>query len=304
MLEALRSRRLSLGPKLPRVRAPARAHGSGAGHVSAVASGTAALHLCDPCRRRASRATRWSRRRSASSPRPTASSTRARRPVFCDIDPLTLNIDPRAAAAAVGERTSGLLPVHIFGYPADMPGARGAGSRAGPVARRGRLRGARGRVHADGCAVGARGEPRHLRLLSEQAARPRARGEPWWPIGGGEGADRQRAQPGPRARHGVARPRPSGLQLPPVRSGLRARAGAARAARRDARRPRPGRPPLRRGAGRRRGADLPCADAGGDRRSWFVYVVQLPAEVDRDERDRRAACSGAWTRSPTSLRST
>jgi perosamine synthetase len=27
---------------------------------------------------------------------------------------------------------------------------------------------------------------------------------------------------------------------------------------------------------------LPCPDAGGDRRSWFVYVVQLPAGVDRD----------------------
>ena len=30
------------------------------------------------------------------------------------------------------------------------------------------------------------------------------------------------------------------------------------------------------------GLDLPCADAAGDRRSWFVYVVQLPAGVDRD----------------------
>jgi perosamine synthetase len=28
--------------------------------------------------------------------------------------------------------------------------------------------------------------------------------------------------------------------------------------------------------------DLPCPDAGGDRRSWFVYVVQLPRGVDRD----------------------
>ena len=31
------------------------------------------------------------------------------------------DIDPAAAAAAVAERTAGLLPVHIFGYPADMP---------------------------------------------------------------------------------------------------------------------------------------------------------------------------------------
>ena len=30
------------------------------------------------------------------------------------------------------------------------------------------------------------------------------------------------------------------------------------------------------------GIVLPCPDEGGDRRSWFVYVVQLPAEVERD----------------------
>jgi perosamine synthetase len=30
------------------------------------------------------------------------------------------------------------------------------------------------------------------------------------------------------------------------------------------------------------GLDLPCPDEGGDRRSWFVYVVQLPPGVDRD----------------------
>jgi perosamine synthetase len=30
------------------------------------------------------------------------------------------------------------------------------------------------------------------------------------------------------------------------------------------------------------GLELPCPDAGGDRRSWFVYVAQLPPGVDRD----------------------
>ena len=30
------------------------------------------------------------------------------------------------------------------------------------------------------------------------------------------------------------------------------------------------------------GLELPCPDSGGDRRSWFVYVVQLPPGVDRD----------------------
>jgi perosamine synthetase len=30
------------------------------------------------------------------------------------------------------------------------------------------------------------------------------------------------------------------------------------------------------------GLSLPCSDEGGDRRGWFVYVVQLPPGVDRD----------------------
>ncbi len=40
--------------------------------------------------------------------------------VFADIDPDTFNMDPAAVDAAVTERTRGILPVHIFGYSADM----------------------------------------------------------------------------------------------------------------------------------------------------------------------------------------
>jgi perosamine synthetase len=28
--------------------------------------------------------------------------------------------------------------------------------------------------------------------------------------------------------------------------------------------------------------ELPCADSGGERRGWFVFVVQLPADSDRE----------------------
>ena len=42
------------------------------------------------------------------------------RPVIVDIDPLTLNIDPVAAARAVGPRTRGLMVVHVYGNPCDM----------------------------------------------------------------------------------------------------------------------------------------------------------------------------------------
>ena len=65
------------------------------------------------------------------------------RPVFCDIDPRTLNIDPDAAAAAVGERTTGLLPGAHLRLSGRHAGVRAAGRRARAVARRGRLRGAR-----------------------------------------------------------------------------------------------------------------------------------------------------------------
>ena len=42
------------------------------------------------------------------------------RPVFADIDPARLTLDPAAAAAAVTTRTAAIMPVHLYGQPADM----------------------------------------------------------------------------------------------------------------------------------------------------------------------------------------
>jgi perosamine synthetase len=42
------------------------------------------------------------------------------RPVFCDIDLATFNVDPTAIEPLITERTVGILPVHLFGLAADM----------------------------------------------------------------------------------------------------------------------------------------------------------------------------------------
>ena len=43
------------------------------------------------------------------------------RPIFADIDPTRLTLDPRAAESAVTSRTRAIMPVHLYGQPADMP---------------------------------------------------------------------------------------------------------------------------------------------------------------------------------------
>ncbi len=42
------------------------------------------------------------------------------RPVYVDIDPITFNMDPEALATAITEYTKAVLPVHLYGQPADM----------------------------------------------------------------------------------------------------------------------------------------------------------------------------------------
>lgn len=41
-------------------------------------------------------------------------------PVFVDIDPKTLNLDPRKIEAAITPQTTAILPVHVYGHPCDM----------------------------------------------------------------------------------------------------------------------------------------------------------------------------------------
>ena len=118
LLEVVRSGRLSLGPKLEAFE-QGFSDWLGDGYAIAVSSGTTALHL-------GVRAMGWGEGdevlTSTLSFVASANSLlyEGAKPVFCDIDPITLTIDPAAAAAAAGDRTAGVLPVHIFGYPADL----------------------------------------------------------------------------------------------------------------------------------------------------------------------------------------
>ena len=109
----------SVGPHLDAFEAEVAATLGGGLSTLAVSSGTAALHL-------GVRALGWGEGDEVlTSPFSFVASANCllyerARPVFCDVDPITLGLDPAAAEAALGPRTAGILPIHIFGYPAAM----------------------------------------------------------------------------------------------------------------------------------------------------------------------------------------
>ena len=52
-------------------------------------------------------------------------------PVFADIDPRSFCLDPASVEAVITERTAGIMPVHLYGHPADMDGLRAVADRHG-----------------------------------------------------------------------------------------------------------------------------------------------------------------------------
>jgi len=53
------------------------------------------------------------------------------RPVFADIDPERMTLSPAAAERAITERTVALMPVHLYGQPADLPALEALAKRRG-----------------------------------------------------------------------------------------------------------------------------------------------------------------------------
>lgn len=125
----LRSTQLSLGPKLPEFER-AMADYVGAEHAVAVNSGTSGLHLCV-------RALGIGEGDEVILPSYTfiavANAIRMERatPVFVDIDPVTLNLDPDKVEAAITPRTRAMMVVHTFGRPAEMAPLLGIAKRHG-----------------------------------------------------------------------------------------------------------------------------------------------------------------------------
>ena len=118
VLEVLRSGRLSLGPWIERFEQEV-AERVGAPYAAALSSGTAGLHLlckvaglgaCDVV---------------ITSPLSFVSSANCfilegATPVFADVDPRTLNLDPAAVEAAITDRTRAIVAVDMFGYPCEL----------------------------------------------------------------------------------------------------------------------------------------------------------------------------------------
>ena len=279
VLDVLRSGRLSLGPRLEEFER-GFAERLGVERASAVSSGTAGLHLAV----RAAGVERGDH--VVTTPFSFVASANCvvyegASPVFCDIDPRTLNIDPAAADAAVTDRTVGVLPVHVFGYPADMPALERLAEARGLWIVEDACEALGGR-HADGAAVGARG---NLAVYAFYANKQMTTGE------GGivvcpieahkERVDSERNQ-GRAPDMGWLDHDRLGFnyrlsdiacalgiaQLERLGELLDARAAAAAL--------------YGEALGGVEGLQLPCPDTGGDVRGWFVYVVQLPHGVDRD----------------------
>jgi perosamine synthetase len=275
VLEVLRSGQLSLGPKLPEFERQFASR-IGAAHACAVSSGTAGLHL-------ALRAAGVSDGDEVvTSPFSFVASANAivyerATPVFADIDPVTLNIAPVAAAAAVSERTTAILPVHIFGYPVDIAALESIGLPIVEDACE-----ALGAVHGDGLAVGGRGHPAVFGFYPNKQLTTGEGGM----VTLGDGALKQRID---SERNQGRAPDMGWLdhdrlgfnyrlseiacalglaQLEHLDEMLSARARVA-GWYRDA-------------LSGCEGLGLPCVDSGGDVRGWFVFVVQLPPDNDRD----------------------
>ena len=288
VLATLRSGQLSLGPMIDRFEA-ALAQRVEAPYVAAVSSGTAGLHLC--------------MRLAGVGPGDEVVTTpfsfvasancalyEGATPVFADIHPQTLNLDPVAVEAAITPRTKAMLPVHVFGYPAELDELQAIASRHGLAIvedacealgseYRGRPIGATGHpavfafypnkqmTTGEGGAVAVASE-QEWQLLKSLSNQGRSDSGEWL----------THARLGYNYRLGDLAAALGLAQLERLDEILAARSEvAARYAE------------LLDGVA---GAEVPLPDDDDHRRSWFVYVVKLASGTDRNGVIARLAAEG------------
>lgn len=288
-LEVLRSGRLSLGPMGERFEREFAAW-LGTGDAVAVSSGTTALHL-------GVRALGWGPGDEVlTSPFSFVASANCllyegARPVFCDVDPETLNLDPAAVEAAAGQRSAGILPIHIFGFPAAMPELEAIAARRGLGILEDACE-ALGAVDSEGRRVGTRG---NLAAFAFYANKQMTTGEGGMLIPTDAAtAARLRSERNQGRAIDMGWLDHGGLGFNYRLSDLAAALGVAQVEKLDTLL-----------AARERVAALyaeglaavervatPIATRGAERRSWFVYTVRLAAEVDRDATIARLAEQG------------
>jgi perosamine synthetase len=279
VLEVLRSGQLALGPMLERFEREFAAW-MGVEDAVAVSSGTTALHL-------GVRALGWGDGDEVlTSPLSFVASANCllyegARPAFCDIDPETLDIDPQAAADAAGERTAGILPVHIFGWPAAMSeleklaADRGLGILEDACE-------ALGAIDSDGRRVGARGNAAAFAFYPNKQMTTGEGGMLVPPDADTAAGYRSERNQGRATDMGVVEHDRLGFNY--RLSDIACALGVAQLQRLDELL-----------EGRRRvaaayeqrlgdveGLVTPAPAEGSQRRSWFVYVVQLPEGAKRD----------------------
>ncbi len=279
VLEVLRSGRLSLGPMGERFER-AFADYLGVDDAVAVSSGTAALHL-------GVRQLGWGPGDEVvTSPFTFVASSNCllyegAKPVFVDVDPVTLNIDVEAAAAAVTEKTVGLLPIDIFGWPADWPALEALAAKHGLGVLEDSCE-ALGAVDSEGRMVGTRGNFSTFAFYANKQMTT------------GEGGMIVPTDPDAAARLRSERNQGRAIDmgwLDHDRLGFNCRLSDVAAAiglGQVEKLPRllEKRAAVAAAYGERLaeapGIAAPMAARGKEVRSWFVYVVRLADEVDRD----------------------
>jgi perosamine synthetase len=287
--EVLRSGQLSLGPMGERFER-GFAEWLGVEDAVAVSSGTAGLHL-------GVRALGWSAGEEVlTSPFSFVASANCLlyegvQPIFCDVDPVSLNIDPAGAAAAVGKRTVGILPVHIFGHPAAMPELEALAAQQNLGLLEDACE-ALGAIDSEGRKVGARG---NVATFAFYANKQMTTGEGGMVIPGDrELAARLRSERNQGRAADMGWLDHGGLGFNYRLSDIAAALGVAQLEKLDTML-----------ANRARVASLyegnlasldqvnvPTAGNGAERRSWFVYTVQLAEGIDRDATIDRLAERG------------